>query len=492
MSTIFKVLIHNSIKSRNSNNGFTLLELLIGLVLMSVVGGLAMNAFVQTSTSFRQDKKDIETSQDLSAVLEIIGNDIRQAGENINDGSFPAIEFTVATAGDDPTLVPGSSKIIVRRAVSLPMTLCQSITAAMATTTSLATAPTTAITPIGTLTVADNTLSGTAPNCTVGTQTSPLFATRPNATYVPNQATTLLPILISPAVPLPTGANGTLALVLPDALRQARDYRCAQVDPNPTLAYTSPLQPSNADFCPAAPTIPSVRIAVSDGRGHMLILNQTGEVDQTVGSFTKYGIRYNASFVTPDPAIANNVIAATTLPTFNPGDPVYVIEERVYTLVRDPNSDPSLTTNIPGILSLSRNGAPPTPIIKGITNFNIAARRFTDALQQTVNVTPAGDTINPNPVGTIPTTTNPICSDSPTAAIATASLTTGPLNPQYVCKFNYKTATDLELNWKQIAGVRISLQANYDGSGKSATPTAADAAKLVAAAEYFPRNVLSK
>ena len=97
MSTIFKVLIHNSIKSRNSNNGFTLLELLIGLVLMSVVGGLAMNAFVQTSTSFRQDKKDIETSQDLSAVLEIIGNDIRQAGENINDGSFPAIEFTVTS-----------------------------------------------------------------------------------------------------------------------------------------------------------------------------------------------------------------------------------------------------------------------------------------------------------------------------------------------------------------------------------------------------------
>jgi prepilin-type N-terminal cleavage/methylation domain-containing protein len=488
MSTIFKVLIHNSTKLRNSHHGFTLLELLVGLVLMSVIGGLAMDAFLNTSNSFRQDKKDIDTSQNLSAVLEIIGNDIRQAGENINDGTFPSIEFTVATTAESTPatgLVPGSSKIIVRRAVSAPLTLCQTIPTAI-TTTSLATAATTAITPLGTLTVANNAQVGTAPNCAVGTSTSALFAARPNPAYVPNEILSgaTLPT-IKPTLPvLPTSS---LSLVLPDALRQARDYRCTQADPNPTLAYNSPSQPSNRDFCPTAGDPPSVRIAVSDNAGHMIILNQTGERDLSVGNYSQYGIQYNASFVAgsnPDPAIANNAITATVIgaapATFNPGDAVYVIEERVYTLVKDS----TFATNASGVLYLSKNGAQAVPLIKGITNFNISAKRYTDALQQIIDPTPAGVTVDPN-AGTL-TTANPICSDSPTATSATTSL------PQYFCKFNYNTATDTARSWKQIAGVKVSLQAKYDGSGKAVTATAAETAKLIASAEYFPRNVLSK
>jgi type II secretory pathway pseudopilin PulG len=488
MSTIFKVLIHNSIKLRNSYNGFTLLELLIGLVLMSAIGGLAMNAFVETSKSFRQDKKEIDTSQNLSAILEIIGNDIRQAGENINDGSFPAIEFTVATAAESAPangLVPGSSKIIVRRAVSTPMTLCQTINANTITTTALATAPTTAVAPLGTITVADNAISATTPNCAVGWQTSPLFAIRPNATFVPNTTPATAP-LPSP----PTGASGTLTLVLPDALRQARDYRCEQVDPNPVLAYSSPAQPSNADFCPTTGIPPSVRVAISDGSGHMLIFNQTAESDQSPGNYNRYGLQYNATFVTPDPAIANNNNAAANSYAFGAGNSIYPIEERVYTLVKDPTD----AANLSGILYLSKNGATPVPLIKGITTFNIAARGYTDALLQVVNPTPAGPTVNPNPTQNALTAASPICLDSPTFGAATVA------NPQYVCKFNYSTAADPAINWKQIAGVRVSLQAKYDGAGQSATVGANDKDanqlnirdKLKATAEYFPRNVLSK
>jgi prepilin-type N-terminal cleavage/methylation domain-containing protein len=495
MSTIFKVLIHNSTKLRNSHHGFTLLELLVGLVLMSVIGGLAMDAFLNSSNSFRQDKKDIDTSQNLSAVLEIIGNDIRQAGENINDGTFPSIEFTVATTAESTPatgLVPGSSKIIVRRAVSAPLTLCQTIPTAI-TTTSLSTAATTAITPLGTLIVADNAQVGTAPNCAVGTSTSALFAARPNPAYVPNEILSgaTLPTIKSTLPVLPTSS---LSLVLPDALRQARDYRCTQADPNPTLAYNSPSQPSNRDFCPTAGDPPSVRIAVSDNAGHMIILNQTGERDLSVGNYRQYGIQYNASFVAgsnPDPAIANNAITATVIgttpTTFNPGDAVYVIEERVYTLVKDS----TFATNASGVLYLSKNGAQAVPLIKGITNFNISAKRYTDALQQIVDPTPAGATVDPNTTGTL-TAANPICSDSPTATAAIAAAITSTPTPQYICKFNYNTATDTALSWKQIAGVKVSLQAKYDGSGKAVTATAAETAKLIASAEYFPRNVLSK
>jgi prepilin-type N-terminal cleavage/methylation domain-containing protein len=476
--TILKVLI------RNSTKGFTLLELLVGLVIMSIVSGLALNAIVQNSTAFNKDKKNIETNQNLSAVLEMIGNDIRQAGENINDGNFPAIEFQVATAAETANtngLVSGSSKIIVRRAVSASLTLCQNIAANSIATTSLTAAPTTAITPLGTLTVADNAQVTAAPNCAVGTATTPLFAIRPNANFVPNTTPATVP-LPSP----PTGANGTLTLVLPSALRQARDYRCQQVNPNPIIPYNSLAQPSNADFCPTTGIPPSVRLAVSDGNGHMLILNQTGETDQTVGSYTKYGIQYNASFVAgtiPDPAIANNAIAST-LNTFNSGDPIYLIEERVYTLVKDPSS----TANQSGILTLSVNGGNPQPLIKGIANFNISARLYTDTLNQTVNPTPQVPTVTA-PATTI-SATNFICPTGANQPTSTAATTT---NPQYICQFNYNTlATDVAMNWKQLAGIKVALQAKYDGTGENITATTADTAKLRAAAEYFPRNVLSK
>jgi hypothetical protein len=141
-------------------------------------------------------------------------------------------------------------------------------------------------------------------------------------------------------------------------------------------------------------------------------------------------------------------------------------------------------------LYLSKNGAQAVPLIKGITNFNISAKRYTDALQQIIDPTPAGATVDPN-AGTL-TTANPICSDSPTATAAIAAAITSTPTPQYICKFNYNTATDTALSWKQIAGVKVTLQAKYDGSGKAVTATAAETAKLIASAEYFPRNVLSK
>ncbi|WP_310489789.1 hypothetical protein, partial [Chamaesiphon sp. VAR_69_metabat_338] len=292
---------------------------------------------------------------------------------------------------------------------------------------------------------------------------------------------------------LPVLPTNSLSLVLPDALRQARDYRCTQANPNPTLAYNSPSQPTNAEFCPTAGDPPSVRIAVSDNAGHMIILNQTGERDLSVGNYSQYGIQYNASFVAgsnPDPAIANNAITATVIgttpATFNPGDAVYLIEERVYTLVKDS----TFANNASGVLYLSKNGATAVPLIKGITNFNVSAKRYTNALEQIVNSTPAGATVNPN-TGTL-TAANPICSDSPAAAAAIAAATTSTPNPQYICKFNYNTATDTAMDWKLMAGVKVSLQAKYDGSGQAAAATTEETAKLKAVAEYFPRNVLSK
>ena len=74
--TILKVLIQNLSKIDKRTKGFTLLELIIGLSIMLIVGGLAMNAFVQASISFNRDQKSINSNQNLSAILEVISESL--------------------------------------------------------------------------------------------------------------------------------------------------------------------------------------------------------------------------------------------------------------------------------------------------------------------------------------------------------------------------------------------------------------------------------
>ncbi len=459
---IFKVLTQISTKQRNHNKGFTLLELLVGLLIMSVVIGLSLNAFVQSSTDFNKDKKTIDSNQNLSAVLEMIGDDIKAAGEQIADGNFPAIEFKIAGSTDETTLVAGSSKIIIRRAVSTPLTLCQ--TAAISTTTT-------------SITVADNNgtiIAGTGANCNIGNSSSPFFAARPG-TYN-----------TTPTVTTPATFDGTAtAPILPVALRQARDYRCAIGQPN--------LTPGNIDdYCDSTKTDQVARIAVSDQAGHMLMFNQTAEAMDASSTPTttppvyKYNITVNSTFTTGDPASTNNSNQPTTSP-YAVGNPIYLIEERVYTLVKDPSNSNS------GILNLSINGGNATPLLKGLASFNISGKLYTDTTgSKTINAKPAPATVT-TPKTTIDATdlVCPTANDNyPNQPDSTTATTT---NPQYICQFNYKAlATDVAMDWKTIAGIRVRLQAVYDGKGQNATATTTDKDKLMVTAEYFPRNVLSK
>jgi prepilin-type N-terminal cleavage/methylation domain-containing protein len=451
--------------TRTSNKGFTLLELLIGMIITLIIGGLAMQAFINASATFSKDKKTIDSNQNMSAVLEIIGNDIRQAGENISESTFPVIEFNIANASET-TLMSGSSKIIIRRALSDPLTLCQSI-------------PITPLpTSLTTLTVADNTLTGdNSKNCNVGTTTSQLLGSRPSKSYT-------LPI--STAAPVPV----TFATLFPNALRKARDYRCQIDEPNPTTPYDSDSAANViADFCgsPNA-ALEKVRVAIADKSGHILIFNETGEAalsgnttDDYIPTSTnpiikKYGITVNT--VGLDASTAANNTKNEAVP-YDIGSPIYLIEERVYTLDKDGN------------LQVSIDGGKASTLIKRIGKFNVSARRYTNTTDRVINPTPAafaapatrGDVLSAD-----------ICTERPTSPTIQ--------NPEYICKFNYNTAVgDAAMSWKLIAGIRINLQAKYDGTGGvSETSTApADVAavaaakeKLSATAEFFPRNVLSK
>jgi prepilin-type N-terminal cleavage/methylation domain-containing protein len=385
--TILKVLI------QNLNKGFTLIELIVGLLIMTIVGGLAMNALVDAGNTFNNDKKNIDSSQNLSAILEIIGNDIKQSGEQINDGKFPVIKIeNIATA--TTALKAGSSRITIRRALMSPFNLCLSPTASVAITS---------------LVVADNTKKTTNPNC----KSDPL-------------PTTTLP---SP--------------IRPTTLREARNYRCKLDDPNADYSSTT------TDFCrtsKASPDREKVRAAMSDLSGNIWTFDYVDDSDN-VGT-------------TADPKF-NMTIGSSTPPiAYQLDTPIYLIEERIYTL--DPN----------GNLNLQRDGeATPVTLISGIEKFNVSARVYSDLTTKAINATPSN---------ACTTVQDP---DTPSSTYASAT------NPQYACSFNPSDAT---YNWKTLAGVKVKLQSRYDPTGRNATPTTADTEKLSARAEFFPRNVLSK
>jgi prepilin-type N-terminal cleavage/methylation domain-containing protein len=431
--TILKVLIQSSSKLNKSDKGFTLIELIVGLSIMLIISSLAMNTFIQSSVTFNQDKKSIDSSQNMSVVLEMVGSDIRQSGENISDSNFPTVEFKIANATDDPTLKIGSSKIIIRRAVSDPLTLCEPIAA------------NTDPTMITSLVVADNTAATVtaSANCDVGTASSQLFAARPSTQY---QLTETVP---SPA----------LALILPKALRLARDYRCKLDNLNPTIAYDSTANATN-DFCGASP-LEVTKVAVSNSNGKLLIFNETNETVDAANTLTlkQYSISTNTTGLNASMTANNTKNKVVAYPI---GSPIYLIEERVYTLTSE------------GYFQLSIDGQAPNTLIKKIDNFRVSAKGYTNTTDRSVNPTP-------------PVAAADICADAPSSATATVN------NPQYICKFNYNSAvTDPAMNWKMIAGVKVEIQSKYDGTGQNPTPTASDTAKLTSSAEFFPRNVLSK
>ena len=407
--TISKALI------QTSSNGFTLIELLVGLIITFLIGGLAMDAFINASNMFKNDQRNINNGQNLSAALEVIGNDIKQSGEQIGDANFPAVEIKLNDNGTATDPSDDFSTIIIRRALTSPLTLCQSV--------AIGADPTV-------LMVADfgqKDINSDSKNC------------EPFPVAVPPT-----PLLASP-VPLP------------QTLKEASNYRCKLGNPNADYS-------TSTDFCatallgnPANVNLQKVRAAISDKSGHLRTFTYDSEdLTDTNANITlrKYKIKIGSGSLTPAASDARNNVL------YDIGSPIYLIEERTYSL--DPTT---------GKLQVSVNGGTSFTLIKGIAKFRVSARIYSDPTLKVVNPTP-----------------NQLCtSGTYIPAIPTSQ------DPTYASKFNFNSvATDASYNWKTLAGIKVELQAKYDGTGRNLTPTAADIEKLNAVVEFFPRNVLSK
>jgi hypothetical protein len=89
----------------------------VGIVITSIISILALQALSSTQKSFYKDQKKVEFGQRNSSILEIIGREIRQSGELINEPGFPAIKIQ--------PLNSGGSSIVLYYASSEPASICQ-------------------------------------------------------------------------------------------------------------------------------------------------------------------------------------------------------------------------------------------------------------------------------------------------------------------------------------------------------------------------------
>jgi hypothetical protein len=179
----------------------------VGMAMTLTVSGIALAALSNAEKGFTRDKGKIEGGQKLSSVLDIIGREIVQAGEQINDPRFPVIKVA-------PDGVRGS-RIIVYRGLEEALSICSA--APSTPTTSFALNAGAAYTSLS-LTAPDTTADGIAvrsqnPSCTPVQTFTPVTPATTPATYT---TTRTYPLNVQAWRTRRLAAGGTLPFFLHD------------------------------------------------------------------------------------------------------------------------------------------------------------------------------------------------------------------------------------------------------------------------------------
>jgi Tfp pilus assembly protein PilW len=121
MLTLFT---HNSTTAsvKSKRYGFTLLELLVAGAMGLIVIAGAFSVTMGSRQTYDFDRSRTALNQNLRAAMEIIGSDIRQAGESL-PGDFPAVQLTSGTGSTGDTLT------IRRNLFDRVVSICATITA---------------------------------------------------------------------------------------------------------------------------------------------------------------------------------------------------------------------------------------------------------------------------------------------------------------------------------------------------------------------------
>lgn len=109
--------------SHLSSRGFTFTEVLVSALMGSIILGASMQLMVSLRQAFVQDRAGTVLTQNLRPSLDLLGADIKRAGERVESSDFPAVEVVNGSNGDE---------LVVRRKVVLDsntdLPVCQTVT----------------------------------------------------------------------------------------------------------------------------------------------------------------------------------------------------------------------------------------------------------------------------------------------------------------------------------------------------------------------------
>ncbi len=119
-SYLLSLLLRSNRLVFKPDSGLTLTELLVGTLISSIVLGVAFFGASLNRQLYLEDQGRNNVNQNLRVALDIVGNDIKQAGEGIGkDPNFPVILIDKTT---------DSSEIVIRRNLSdTILRLCQDL-----------------------------------------------------------------------------------------------------------------------------------------------------------------------------------------------------------------------------------------------------------------------------------------------------------------------------------------------------------------------------
>lgn len=111
----------------NSNSGLTLVELLVAMLIAFIVLGMALQIAIYNRKLYLEDQVRNTVNQNLRAAIDIVGTDVKQAGEQIPDTLFPVI--TIQQDNTDVSGVQASELVIRRNLIGTSLPVCKNINA---------------------------------------------------------------------------------------------------------------------------------------------------------------------------------------------------------------------------------------------------------------------------------------------------------------------------------------------------------------------------
>jgi prepilin-type N-terminal cleavage/methylation domain-containing protein len=110
-----------------SDRGFTLLELIISSVVSVAIISAALGAMNSQRQTFLSDRDRININDNMRLALSMLGNDIKQAGERLEQAN-DKLEFPVVQVINGGSAIQPDRIIVQRKQIAEALTICSNIT----------------------------------------------------------------------------------------------------------------------------------------------------------------------------------------------------------------------------------------------------------------------------------------------------------------------------------------------------------------------------